>query len=122
MTIQELTEQLIAAGGREFPDPINGEKVRMITFRGTDGPECECNERPPQIIVTVWGDYNGHAGNVEFEVVGQQGGEWLKAKIYTVTREKAMGMLPIATEVLKSVWGAYCTEMLKRVPSLQGKT
>ncbi len=107
-TFTQVSEALLAAGGREYPHPIDGDMVRVFSFPVEEGPECELNDKPPAIHVTSWRDFNGHPGRVTFEVCGQFGGEWLKADIYSVSREDAIAFLPKAKKTLIAIWATYC--------------
>ena len=117
MTIDELAEEIIKLGGREYSHPFHKHEARTFSFRGLPGiPNCECNDRPPELHVQVWRDFQDNEGSVVFEMVAEGGGEWLKMEMYTVKRDKAIDFLPKAQKILSQLWKTYVEHMQNEEP------
>lgn len=112
ITVDEVSNALISAGGKEFSNKPSGGYARAFVFKNwLDLPKCECNDRPPDIHVYVWGEIFKYPGNVVFEIVGQFQSQWVKIEIYSVEREKALELLPRLKSTLARMWAAYCGGM-----------
>jgi hypothetical protein len=81
-----------------------------------DGPDCECNDKPPALIVyphVFSAEFmrrhdvsHANAGSVEVEVCGERGGQWLKFRVYSITPAEFFERLPLASRQLAAAWRA----------------
>ena len=80
-----------------------------------DGPDCECNDKPPGLM--VWPhvfsaefvrrhNVPSNNGSVELELCGELGGNWLKFRAYSLTPAEFFDSLPLASRQLSAAWRA----------------
>lgn len=77
------------------------------TFEGF--ADCSSNEKPPHIAIFPWehADRVRPWRSVEFEVTGEVGHDhWVTLKVYSVTMDEAVAVIPRATEILRAAWNA----------------
>jgi hypothetical protein len=105
MTPHGLKETLITLGWQIGPEHSN-TGVDWYAYQKLDGAaDCTSNEKPPGICITPWN--LGAIHSVEFSVTGAVAGEeWLSLKIYSVSMDKAVEMIPRAAAILLAAWNA----------------
>lgn len=116
---EEVCNQLIALGGREYPyqkKSLNpGGRVFQMPAWGDSAPLCETNDGKMSLHVKVLPDFEicGHhvKGGVTFEAFGEAGGRWVRFEIYTVKLEEAVGFLPRADIAARAMWRAFVHSM-----------
>ena len=118
MNFQQACDWLIDHGAKEYSDRLKPQHARSFTWRRLTGASpCAHNERPPSLHVIVYAPYRPFpdvdtTGAVEFEVVGKAGdGTWLKAKIYSVTLDEMVDVLPRVEKAAEAVWEAFVGTM-----------
>ena len=85
-----------------------------------DGPDCECNDKPPGLIVWphVFSDefrrkhdnLPKNGGSVEIELTGERAGLWLKFRVYSITPAEFFDRLPLASRQLVAAWRSAAAE------------
>ena len=109
MTHDQVCTLLLSLGGKEYPD-LNCE-VRAFAFPRVDGPDCTCNDKPPELHIRCFPDFhsggNTYPGGVEVHVTGEAGNVWMDANFYSINREDVGPMLPRLRVMAAAVWGAF---------------
>lgn len=108
MDANELRAALEADGWR-FGKALRATGVDWYAWRSLDGAvNCACNDKPPPLVLQPYVlDHSGiHHRSVEFEVIGEGGGQWLKLQAYSVPMDAAMAAIPRCTELLRAAWNA----------------
>lgn len=110
--LDDLRAQLEANGWRIYPNSMNGEGNAcnwIACMRGPkDAPDCECNDKPPQFVVTPWhikfGDHESRSAQVD--MTGEAGGMWFKLQAYSFPAHELLARLPEAKARLAAAWSA----------------
>lgn len=102
----ELKTRLQAAGWKMFPpDRMKESGVNWRASLRTEGmPECLCNHRSPQLIVTPWDLTAGSVPyrRVEVSICGETKVGWLELKAYELPVD--LEAIIQAGEALKLAW------------------
>jgi hypothetical protein len=113
MTPEVLKNALAAEGFKIAPNHLRDSSVGWYAWRQLrDCPDCALNDKPPSLIVYPY--HINHADrdwySVEFDLSGQlPTGEWLNAKVYSITMDEAIAKIPNAERILVTVWNAAAT-------------
>ncbi len=110
----ELCEELIVLGGREYPVQTNGQHAgaRAFFMPYWEGlPSCDHNDRPTSLHVTVYKETSTIPATVTFKVFGGAGGRSTEILVGAVRPEEALDFLPRAEAAGKAMWQAFVTAM-----------
>lgn len=119
--MEDLCDALVDMGGREYPvDPSNcprqadGQFVLARAFfmpywKGL--PECELNDRPTALHVTVFPESLIAPATVTFKVFGSAGGRSTEIHLGAVRPDEALAFLPRAEAAGKAMWAAFVAHM-----------
>jgi len=108
MNHEELKPFLQDAGWSFFPpDKFKDSGVNWRASLRTEGlPECLCNERSPQVILTPWRIEHEDitAESVDVMVCGETPSGWVSLKAYNLPLD--MEAIEKASNAMKSAWSA----------------
>jgi hypothetical protein len=116
--LDDFRAQLEAAGWRIGRDSLKaaGNVCNWYAWKrgGIDGPDCECNDKPPSLMVWphlfdgAWADAHNvkNTGSVTLEICGERGGQWLKFHVYSLTPAVFFDRLALASAQLTAAWRA----------------
>lgn len=120
MTQEEICQQLLTLGFREYPSNRTVEGSRSFHGAQLAGiPDCACNDKPPALYVHVYPDTCHNTklweGEVEFGIHGEAGDRrWLSVNIYSVKREEVVEFLPDAEAAARALWTAFVSALAHR--------
>lgn len=80
--------------------------VDWYAWRRIDGIDCECNDKPPSLV--IWPYRYNHSGQIfepaEIEIIGKRKGVWWKLKAYAIQAEDVKEKLPMIEKNLVHAW------------------
>lgn len=110
--LDDIRAQLEANGWRIYPNHLSSEGNAcnwIACMKGPkDAPDCECNNKPPQFIVTPY-QFNlaGHeCKSAQVEMTAESGVEWFKLAAYSIKADELMARLPAIKARLAAAWSA----------------
>lgn len=108
MTPDELKDKLLALGWRTFPpDRLRDSGVDWRASLRTEGlPECLCNERSPQVVLTPWTlqHFGETSHSLVVSVCGETPNGWVDLKAYNLPLD--LEAIEKACNSMKSAWSA----------------
>jgi len=120
VTQEDVCDFLLGRGCKEFPYPYASpleQGVRAFSYKRVEGPDCVCNERPPELFIFVYKDLDVARckvpGTVVFNVTAEACGTWCDLRLYSVPRGETPKMLDIAYAALEAMWKAGFDEICK---------
>lgn len=125
MNINGLKTLLEETGWAFFlTDQFHDTGVDWRAALRTDGlPECLCNDRSPQVLLTPWRYQllDTLHETVDVEVCGETHNGWVQLKAYGLPLD--MGVIRKASEAMQSAWSAAFGEQTPIVtPEERGET
>lgn len=110
MTPDELKKALNAAGWR-FAAEHSNTGVEWYAYKTLEAAaDCLCNEKPPSLTLKPWSiarPDDAPYQSVEFTVTGEAGKDtWVTFKVYSIAMDRAIEMIPRATNILLAAWNA----------------
>lgn len=114
MTYDDFTASVRAMGGVQVQDRLS-RGAAVYSLGAVDGPDCACNNRPPQLLAYCWTDLDiqgtTHVGTVSVHVVGEAGGVWCEVRIYSIARDEFAEVWPRVRVAAGRAWAAYVAAM-----------
>jgi hypothetical protein len=116
--LDDFRTQLAEAGWAITRNGLQGEHNACDWYAWRrdriDGPDCECNDKPPGFVVWpylfsgAFVDQHGvqNAGSVTVEICAEHGGQWLKLQVYSLSPALFFERWPLAARQLTAAWGA----------------
>lgn len=73
-----------------------------------DAPDCECNNKPPQFVVTPHHfNFAGHESkSAQVDMTAESGGEWFKLAAYSIKADELIARLPAIKARVAAAWAA----------------
>lgn len=86
----------------------------------SDARDCECNDKPPSLIVTphLFTMRDRQYASVEVSITGQQS-DWFNLKAYSIGLDEVRKALPRLESALTRAWNALGASGVKEVPDAQ---
>ena len=107
MSAQQILESLIAQGFT---------KQGSYFWRKSSGLDCECNEKPPTLVVEQWKFDDLPVKNYTVELRGEAGGVWYSVSAFTVREPDLLDCLAAIEKRLTLAWNAIVST--ERSPAL----
>lgn len=117
MTEYELKDKLIQLGWKISKNHFKSTYNDIGWYAWTslkDIPNCECNEKPPSLIIEPYQAFIGEEQllrSVEFRLTGESKGRWYSLNLYSVPFHETEEVIPDAIKNLSAAWAAI-TEQL----------
>jgi hypothetical protein len=84
--------------------------IKWIAYRpiNHDLRDCECNDKPPQLVINPyeWFMNDNHHFSCEIEITGEYNGLWFQLKSYSISLEDIMTNLDGIELMLSRSWNA----------------
>lgn len=114
MQHEELRDRLQELGWRIAKNNVRKEYNEADWYawqanrHDVDWPDCECNDKPPSIIIEPHQFQIGEheVSSVEFIVTGEAGGNWYNLRLYSVPFHDVEAKIGTAIKTLGAAWGA----------------
>lgn len=109
-SLDDLRPFLRAHGYRiEDPNPLRypDNEVTWYAYRPGDGPDCECNDKPPSLIVLPYKrSANPEYESVMVEIRGEANGVWWMLNAYSLRPGEVLARLDAIERALLAAWAA----------------
>lgn len=105
MTDKQIIEMILNTGFKEYKNPYEPKETRTFaSIDKIDGPDCDCNDRPPEIHLKYHNLGGQDYKSIELEVVGESSNNWIRMMIYSITPEEFKEKFPKIIKALSAMW------------------
>lgn len=106
--LDELKLWLESEGFTVGKNHLNFEmnNVGWYAWRRIEGTDCECNDKPPSLVIWPYSmvNYGETFESVEIEITGERKGVWWKLKAYAIQAKELKEKLPMIENTLVYAW------------------
>ena len=105
----EMREFLLNNGWRHQERDAFANTIYYKTFPELSEKDCECNEKPPQIVITEF--VQNDIPQYELDLRAEYGdGEWVKLQIYAIETKNLQKTLDTKVRSLYNMWNKLAAE------------
>lgn len=107
LTMEKIKKKMTELGFKDYgwDSMFRSGRSRIFGRRLANGPECECNEKVPELLVHTYFPVDKDSRmRVEFDVCGEVNGRWLKLMIYSINMDEVEEVLPGISRAMEAMW------------------